>query len=84
MTPQNFIDVLTGVASAGKTLKSTKDENVFVFFSDHGATVLIAFPSEQVHVAQFQQAPQTMNDKQMFNKLTFYLATCESGSIFQA
>merc|ERR1712070_794723 len=26
---------------------------------------------------------QTMSDNKMFNKLTFYLETCESGSMFQ-
>merc|ERR1719162_1385303 len=39
----NFEAVMTGTAS-GKKLESTSEDNVFVFFSDHGGTGLICFP----------------------------------------
>ena len=29
----------------GRALESTSDDNVFIFFSDHGAEGLIAFPT---------------------------------------
>merc|ERR1712137_860099 len=74
--------VLTGTAS-GKNLGSTSDDNVFVFFSDHGATGLIAFPSSELHKADLQSTFETMHSKNMYNKLTFYLETCESGSMFE-
>merc|ERR1712137_1539703 len=74
--------VLTGTAS-GKSLQSTADDNVFVFFSDHGAAGLIAFPSSQMHKADLQSTFGTMHSKNMYNKLTFYLETCESGSMFE-
>jgi len=51
VTPQVFMDVLTGNKTAvakkgtGRVLESTSADNVFIFFSDHGATGLIAFPS---------------------------------------
>ena len=36
-TPENFMKVLLGDESAGgKVLKSTENDNVFFFFSDHG------------------------------------------------
>jgi len=84
VTPQNFMDVLTGSAS-GKKLESTSEDNVFVFFSDHGAPGLIAFPSNAgvLHKEDLQATFQTMSDKKMFNKLTFYLEACESGSMFE-
>merc|ERR1712178_262352 len=84
VTPQKFMDVLTGAAS-GKKLESTSEDNVFVFFSDHGAPGLIAFPSSAgvLHKADLQCTLQTMSDKKMFNKLTFYLESCESGSMFE-
>jgi legumain len=81
VTPANFVNVLTGQGS-GKVLTSTSEDNVFIFFSDHGAAGLIAFPTQEMHVSEFQGALQTMSDKKMFNKLTFYLETCESGSMF--
>merc|ERR1712019_270427 len=76
--------VLTGTAS-GKNLKSTSADNVFVFFSDHGAAGLIAFPSGagELYKADLQNTLDTMHSKNMYKKLTFYLETCESGSMFE-
>jgi len=84
VTPANFQAVLTGTAS-GKSLQSTSEDNVFIFFSDHGAPGLIAFPASAgtLHKQELQTTLQTMSDNKMFNKLTFYLETCESGSMFQ-
>merc|ERR1719399_1311645 len=84
VTPQNFMNVLTGTAS-GKNLGSTADDNVFVFFSDHGAAGLIAFPTGagELHKADLQNTLNTMHSKNMYKKLTFYLETCESGSMFE-
>merc|ERR1712193_181389 len=84
VTPQNFMDVLTGKAS-GKKLESTSDDNVFVFFSDHGAAGLIAFPTGagELHKADLQATFDTMHSNNMYKKLTFYLETCESGSMFE-
>merc|ERR1712070_1234739 len=84
VTPANFQAVLAGTAS-GKKLQSTSDDNVFIFFSDHGAPGLIAFPANAgvLHKTELQTTLQTMSDNKMFNKLTFYLETCESGSMFE-
>jgi len=84
VNPQNFMAVLTGTAS-GKNLKSTSADNVFVFFSDHGAAGLIAFPSGagELYKADLQNTLNTMHSKNMYKKLTFYLETCESGSMFE-
>jgi len=82
VTPENFMKVLTGTAS-GKNLGSTADDNVFVFFSDHGAAGLIAFPSSELHKADLQNTFETMHSNNMYKKLTFYLETCESGSMFE-
>jgi legumain len=82
VTPANFQKVLTGTAS-GKSLKSTSDDNVFVFFSDHGAAGLIAFPQGELHKADLQSTFDTMHSQNMYKKLVFYLETCESGSMFQ-
>jgi legumain len=84
VTPANFQAVLTGTAS-GKNLGSTADDNVFVFFSDHGAAGLIAFPqgAGELHKADLQKTFDTMHTNNMYKKLTFYLETCESGSMFE-
>jgi len=84
VTPENFMAVLTGTAS-GKKLTSTSKDNVFIFFSDHGAPGLIAFPTGQgqLHKADLQSTFDTMHSKNMYGKLTMYLETCESGSMFE-
>merc|ERR1712150_200523 len=83
VTPENFEKVLLGTAS-GKSLKSTADDNVFVFFADHGAAGMIEFPQYvDYHKSDFQKVLQKMSDQKKFKKLTFYLETCESGSMFQ-
>jgi len=84
LTPENFLAVLDGTAS-GKKLTSTSDDNVFVYFADHGAPGLIAFPTGQgeLHKADLQSTLDTMHNKNMYKKLVFYLETCESGSMFQ-
>merc|ERR1712048_1441378 len=90
VTPQNFMDVLTGSAS-GKKLESTSEDNVFVYFADHGAPGMICFAGRDyigkegrvLHKEDLQTTLQTMSDKKMFSKLTFYLETCDSGSMFE-
>lgn len=83
VTPENFLAVLTGTAK-GKKLLSTENDNVFVSFFDHGAPGLIAFPNGSVlHKADLQDAFATMHTNKMYKKLTFYLESCESGSMFE-
>lgn len=88
VTPQNFLAVLSGNQSAveggnGRVLKSTGKDKVFVFFSDHGATGLIAFPDDVLTVKQLSTTLREMHANQRFSELTFYLEACESGSMFQ-
>lgn len=85
VTPETFLDVLSGKAinyGTKKTLKSTSNDNVFVYFSDHGATGLIAFPSSELYANDLLNTLKGMSQKKMFNKLVFYLEACESGSMF--
>ncbi len=39
---------MQGIGS-GKVIASTSEDRIFVFFSDHGATDLIAFPSSYLY-----------------------------------
>jgi len=79
---QNFVNVLTG-AGSGKVLQSNSDDHVFVSFFDHGGPGIIAFPGGTLHKSELQTALQSMHDKTMYKKLTFYMEACESGSMFQ-
>lgn len=84
VTPENFLAVLTGNSSSasGKVLESDADDHVFVYFADHGATDLIAFPAGELYSTDLLEALNTMYQNQMYAKLVFYLEACESGSMF--
>jgi len=84
VTPEKFIAVLTGneTAAGGKVLKSTSEDNVFVYFSDHGGVGLIAFPSSYLYADKLNAALKQMHETKMYKKLVFYLEACESGSMF--
>jgi len=86
VTPENFLKILqgkdmTGIGS-GKTLKSTKDDNVFVYFADHGAPNIIAFPRGELHAKDLQEAILAMNATKTYKNMVFYIEACESGSMF--
>jgi len=51
-----------------------------MFFSDHGAPNLIAFPSKYLYADQLLATFNKISGK--FSKFVFYLETCESGSMF--
>lgn len=61
-------------------MKQTADDNIFVFFSDHGSPGSISFPSKFLYADQLISTLKQMNGT--FSKLVFYLETCESGSMF--
>lgn len=65
-----------------KVLKSTKDDHVFVYFADHGAPGLLAFPESELLASDLLKTLQAMHQKQMFKHLVFYVEACESGSMF--
>ncbi len=52
-------------------LDVTPNDNVFVFFSDHGAPGLIAFPSKYLYADQMLTSLNKITGK--FNKFVFYL-----------
>ncbi|XP_071962580.1 legumain-like [Antedon mediterranea] len=89
VTPKNFLNILQGKKSAmagigsGKVIESGPNDNVFVYFTDHGAPGLIAFPSEELHAKDLITALNSMYNAKQYAKLVFYLEACESGSMFK-
>lgn len=87
VTAQLFLSVIAGDESAvpagGKVLKSGKSDRVFLNFVDHGGVGIISFPNGPVlHRADLSAALKTMQQKEMFSELVFYMEACESGSMF--
>jgi len=92
VTPEVFTAVLTGDSDAisnitgnskGRVLTSTKNDNVFINFVDHGGVGLIGFPKTTMKADQLQSALSKMHSKKMYKRLVFYMEACESGSMFQ-
>lgn len=87
VTPQNFLAVLRGDAEAvkgkgsGKVLKSGPRDHVFVYFTDHGATGILAFPNDDLHVKDLNHTIRYMYKHKMYQKMVFYIEACESGSM---
>ena len=78
--PAVFLHVLEGNKSAvsgfgsGRVLESTKDDNVFLYFADHGAPGLIAFPSKYLYAKDLMTTFAKINGR--YNKFVFYLEAC--------
>uniref|UniRef100_A0A3Q3WJX2 Legumain n=1 Tax=Mola mola TaxID=94237 RepID=A0A3Q3WJX2_MOLML len=83
VTPQNFLAVLSGKSSKakGKVLKSGPNDHVFVYFTDHGAPGILAFPDDDLSVKDLQDTIKYMHDNKKYKKMVFYIEACESGSM---
>ncbi|VDM60878.1 unnamed protein product [Angiostrongylus costaricensis] len=87
VNPKNFLNVLQGKSngvSGGnrRVLNSTTNDRVFVYFTDHGATGLIAFPDDILSKEDLNTALTNMHKEKRYSQLVFYLEACESGSMF--
>lgn len=85
VTAEKFLAVLTGdsATAGGRVLESNENSKVFVYYTDHGAPNLVAFPTgNYLYADKLNDAFETMKDKKMFSELTFYMEACESGSMF--
>jgi len=87
VTAKLFLSVITGeesgVPDGGKVLKSGPNDRVFLNFVDHGGVGIVAFPNGPLlHASELSKALQTMQKKDMFKDLLFYMEACESGSMF--
>ena len=86
VTPHNFLKILLGEETnegSGKILNSNQNDHVFIYFSDHGAKGLLAFPNDVLHATTFMKTLKKMHRKKKFKKMTIYLEACESGSMFK-
>lgn len=87
VTPENFLAVLRGDEEAvkgkgsGKVLKSGPRDHIFVYFTDHGATGILVFPNEDLHVKDLNKTIRYMYEHKMYQKMVFYIEACESGSM---
>ncbi|XP_034531289.1 legumain [Notolabrus celidotus] len=86
VTPENFLAVLKGDSASvkggsGKVLKSGPKDHVFVYFTDHGAPGILAFPNDDLNVKDLQDAITYMHENKRYKRMVFYIEACESGSM---
>ncbi|KAL6105211.1 lgmn [Pungitius sinensis] len=86
VTPENFLAVLKGDSSrvkggSGKVLKSGPNDHVFVYFTDHGAPGILAFPNDDLNVQDLQSTITYMHKNKKYKRMVFYIEACESGSM---
>uniref|UniRef100_A0A224YM56 legumain n=1 Tax=Rhipicephalus zambeziensis TaxID=60191 RepID=A0A224YM56_9ACAR len=86
VTPENFLDVLQGRrprdGGTGKVIASGPRDHVFVYFADHGAPGLIAFPNDVLYARNLSDVIRKMHSRGQFGKMVIYVEACESGSMF--
>jgi len=84
VNPWNFLNIIKGIKSTNtsKVLESGPDDDVFIYFADHGGSGLIAFPNDYLYAHELIDAFKIMHDNRMYRTLLFYLEACESGSMF--
>ena len=67
-----------------KVLKTTKEDNIFLYYIDHGGDNIIAMPEGSYFTSEeLVGTIQKMYDNNMYNRLVYYLEACESGSMWQ-
>jgi len=85
VTADNFLSILKGEemkVGSMKSLNSGPDDNVFVFYDDHGDFDELGFPDRVIHSEEIKDVIDTMISKKMFKNLVFYVEACFSGSLF--
>ncbi|CAF1382220.1 unnamed protein product [Adineta steineri] len=89
VTPKNFINVLLGKkdlmkgVGSGKVLESGPDDNVFIYFTDHGATGLVAFPTGVLYAKDLNKTIAEMHTEKKYKEMVIYIEACESGSMLE-
>ena len=86
VTPENYISVLKGDTQNGhlkKVLNSTKNDNIFLYFSDHGINGAMVFPDNKfLYADELEETFRYMQKKEMYKNIIFYMESCYSGSMF--
>ena len=88
----NFLAVIEGDESAvqkgphssGRVINASKNDRIFVFYSDHGAPGILGMPSgDFLYADQLHHAIKRRHKKHGFSEMVLYIEACESGSMFE-
>lgn len=82
VTSQNFLSVLAGNSTGKKVLNTGTDDDIFIYFTDHGGPGIILFPNGELYAHELIDTLDYMYRNKKYRSLVFYLEACESGSMF--
>lgn len=89
ISPENFLKVLAGNPAAvknvgsGRVLNSTADDNVFVYFVNHGGQGAIGFPDDSMPAKALIDELKKMHDRKAYKQMVIFLEQSNAGSIFE-
>ena len=84
VTAANFYKVLTGDSSNGKALASTSEDNVMIFFDNHGGSGILGVPDGcggYIYADDLQEALTTMYNNKLYKNCFFPITACYAGSV---
>ncbi|CAG2170672.1 unnamed protein product [Oppiella nova] len=83
VNPLNFLAVLRGdpilARNHKKVIKSGPNDHIYVYFIDHGAPDLIAFPSQYLYGEELNAQFKQMYQDKKYAKLVINIEACNSG-----
>ncbi|XP_050426914.1 legumain-like [Adelges cooleyi] len=83
-----FFSVLKGDKSgvkglgSGRVIESGPHDNIFIFFTDHGATGVVFLPNGSLYADELINELNEMYIRRKYKKMLLYIEACESGSMF--
>lgn len=82
-TAKNFYAVLDGTAT-GKSLKSTSEDYVYLFYDNHGGDGILGVPhlcGDYIFANDLKNKLQEMQEQGKFKKCFFPITSCYAGSV---
>jgi legumain len=84
VTAKNFYNVLLGDTSAGPALKSTSNDNLMVFYDNHGGSGIFGVPEgcgAYIYANDLKKVFEQMYEKGMYKNCFFPITACYAGSV---
>ena len=81
---ENFIRVLLGDSHNGRALETTEEDDIFIYYDDHGAPGVLCVPTyngPEIYADQISAAIDQMKKDKKFRRILFVIEACYSGSV---
>ena len=80
---EKTVSELSGIEHP-KVLKSTAEDNIFLYYIDHGADGVVAMPEGKCLTSDMLiETFQKMHEKKMYKRMVYYLESCNAGTMWE-